>query len=80
MDDLLGAVVVDRALREEPLSQAEREHFVSLLATSKGPDYGDKHETRRRDLNEFATHIDRRDVVPVLRGDRLVDATATRDE
>jgi 2-phosphosulfolactate phosphatase len=75
MDDLLGAVVIDRYLREEPLTQAEREHFASLLVTSKGPDYAEKHETRRRDLHEYATDINRRDVVPMLRGDRLVDVT-----
>jgi 2-phosphosulfolactate phosphatase len=78
MDDLLGAVVVDRYLREEPLSAAERDHFASLLVTSKGPDYAEKHESRRRDLHEFATDVNRRDVVPVLRGDRLVDATASQ--
>ncbi len=75
MDDLLGAVVIDRYLREEPLSPTEREHFASLLETSKGPDYAEKHETRRRDLHEFATEIDSREVVPVLEGDRLVNAT-----
>jgi 2-phosphosulfolactate phosphatase len=74
MDDLLGAVVVDRYLRDEPLSAAEREHFASLLVTSKGPDYAAKHETRRRDLHEFATDINARGVVPVLSQDRLVDA------
>lgn len=78
IDDLLGAVVIDRYLQEEPLSPAEREHFASLLVTSKGPDYAEKHETRRRDLHEFATAIDSRDVVPVLDGDRLVDATDRR--
>ena len=77
MDDLLGAVVVDRYLRDNPLTEAEREHFASLLVTSKGPDYAEKHETRRRDLHEYATDINSRDVVPVLHGDRLVDATAT---
>lgn len=76
MDDLLGAVVVDRYLQEKPLTKAEREHFASLLVTSKGREYADKHETRRRDLHEFATDINRRGVVPVLEGDRLVDATA----
>lgn len=75
MDDLLGAVLVDRYLRGESLSAAEREHFESLLVTSKGPDYADKHEVRERDLHEFATDINSRDVVPVLRGERLVDAT-----
>jgi 2-phosphosulfolactate phosphatase len=78
MDDLLGAVVIDRYLREEPLSEAEREHFASLLVTSKGPDYSQKHETRRQDLHEFATDVNCRDVVPMLRGERLVDATESR--
>jgi 2-phosphosulfolactate phosphatase len=79
MDDLLGAVVIDRYLRDEPLSAAEEEHFASLLVTSKGPDYAEKHETRRRDLHEFATDINRREVVPVLDGDHLVDATASQE-
>lgn len=78
MDDLLGAVVVDRYLRDEPLSEAEREHFASLLVTSKGPEYSEKHETRRQDLHDFATDINRRDVVPTLRGEQLVDATESR--
>jgi len=78
MDDLLGAVVIDRYLRDEPLSEAECEHFASLLVTSKGPGYADKHETRQRDLHEFATDINSRKVVPKLDGDRLVDATETR--
>jgi 2-phosphosulfolactate phosphatase len=77
-DDLLGAVVVDRYLRGNPPSAAEREHFATMLVTSKGPGYADGHETRRRDLHEFATAIDRRDVVPALRGDRLVDAARER--
>lgn len=76
MDDLLGAVVIDRYLRDEPLSDADREHFATLLETSKGPDYAEKHETRQRDLHDFATDINRRTVVPVLREDCLVDATA----
>jgi 2-phosphosulfolactate phosphatase len=46
-----------------------------MLETSKGPNYTDKHETRRLDLHRYATEIDSRDVVPVLEGDRLVDAT-----
>jgi 2-phosphosulfolactate phosphatase len=75
MDDLLGAVLVDRYLRDEPPSKAEREHFATMLETSKGPGYVDKHETRRRDLREYATDIDSRSVVPTLDGDRLVDAT-----
>jgi 2-phosphosulfolactate phosphatase len=74
VDDLVGAVVVDRYLREEPLSAAEREHFASLLVASNGPEYAEKHPTRRRDLPEFATAINSRDVVPMLRGTRLVDA------
>jgi len=81
MDDLLGAVVIDRYLREEPLGDAEREHFAKLLETSKGHDYAEKHETRQRDLYEFATDINRRSVVPKLEGDRLIDASASdRDE
>lgn len=79
MDDLLGAVLIDRHLRGEPLTDAEREHFASLLVTSKGPGYAEKHPTRQRDLHEFATDIDRRDVVPMLRGDRLVDVTDEHD-
>lgn len=75
MDDLLGAVVIDRFLNDEPLSAVQQEHFASLLVTSKGPGYAEKHETRQRDLHEFATDINRRDVVPVLRDDRLIDAT-----
>jgi 2-phosphosulfolactate phosphatase len=75
MDDLLGAVVIDRYLRGRPPSEGERERFAAMLETSKGPNYTDKHETRRLDLNRYATEIDSRDVVPVLDGDRLVDAT-----
>jgi 2-phosphosulfolactate phosphatase len=74
MDDLLGAVLIDRYLRDNPPTETEREHFASMLETSKGPGYADKHETRRRDLYRYATAIDSRDVVPVLDGDRLVDA------
>jgi 2-phosphosulfolactate phosphatase len=74
MDDLLGAVLIDRYLRDQPPTETEREHFATMLATSKGPDYAEKHETRRRDLHRYATAIDSRDVVPVLEGDRLVDA------
>jgi len=76
MDDLLGAVVIDRYLRGNPLTEAEQEHFASLLATSKGPKYGEKHRTRQRDLHEFATDFNRRDVVPKLHDDRLVDVRA----
>jgi 2-phosphosulfolactate phosphatase len=75
MDDLLGAVVIDRYLRGRPPSEAERDQFATMLETSKGPNYTDKHETRRLDLHRYATEIDSRDVVPVLEGDRLVDAT-----
>jgi 2-phosphosulfolactate phosphatase len=75
MDDLLGAVLIDRYLRGNPPTEAEREHFAAMLETSKGPDYADKHETRRRDLHHYATAIDSRDVVPVLEDDRLVDAS-----
>lgn len=75
MDDHLGAVLVDRHLREQPLAAVERQHFEALLIASKGPGYADKHETRRRDLHEFATAIDSRSVVPKLDGDRLVDAS-----
>jgi 2-phosphosulfolactate phosphatase len=75
MDDLLGAVLIDRYLRDQPPSEAEREHFAAMLETSKGPDYADKHETRQRDLHRYATAVDSRDVVPVLEGDRLVDAS-----
>jgi 2-phosphosulfolactate phosphatase len=79
MDDLLGAVVIDRHLRGETLSDAEREHFASLLITSKGHDYADKHETRQRDLHEFATEINSREIVPKLDGDRLVDVGPKAD-
>ena len=79
VDDLLGAVLIDRYLNEVDLTDAEREHFASLLVASKGPAYAEKHETRKRDLHEFATDVDRREVVPVLRGDRLVDATERDD-
>jgi 2-phosphosulfolactate phosphatase len=75
MDDHLGAVVVDRYLRDQPLSDAEREQFRALLVASKGPGYAEKHETRRRDLHQYATAIDSRSVVPTLEGDRLVDAS-----
>jgi 2-phosphosulfolactate phosphatase len=75
VDDLLGAVVVDRYLRGRPLDDTETRHFERLLVASKGPDYGDARPWRRRDLEEFATAIDRRWVVPRLDDDRLVDAT-----
>lgn len=78
MDDLLGAVVIDRYLRDQPLTDAEAEHFELMLTTSKGPGYVDKSETRRRDLEQFATAINSRDVVPKLTEDRLVDVN--RDE
>jgi 2-phosphosulfolactate phosphatase len=74
MDDHLGAVLIDRHLRGESLSAAEREHFAAMLETSKGPGYADKHPTRRRDLETYATGINTRSVVPKLEGDRLVDA------
>jgi 2-phosphosulfolactate phosphatase len=74
MDDLLGAVLIDRYLRGHPPNEVEREQFAAMLETSKGPNYTDKHETRRLDLHRYATAIDSRDVVPVLAGDRLVDA------
>jgi 2-phosphosulfolactate phosphatase len=80
MDDLLGTVLVDRYLRDEPPSRAERDHFEAMLETSKGPGYTERHETRRRDLEEFATAIDSRSVVPKLVGDRLVDVAGTGDE
>jgi 2-phosphosulfolactate phosphatase len=80
MDDLLGAALIDRYLREERLTDAAREQFASLLVASKGEGYAEKHETRRRDLHEFATDIDRREIVPVLRDDRLVDATNRGDD
>ncbi|WP_049928698.1 2-phosphosulfolactate phosphatase [Halopiger goleimassiliensis] len=73
MDDHLGAVVVDRYLRDEPLSAAEREQFASLLEASKAPDYADKPEIRRRDLGEYATAINSREVVPKLEDGVLVD-------
>jgi len=72
-DDHLGAVVVDRYLRGRPPSDAERDHFAALLRASKGPGYTEKHETRRRDLETYATAIDSRSVVPKLVDDRLVD-------
>jgi 2-phosphosulfolactate phosphatase len=75
MDDHLGAVLVDRYLRGEPLSEAEREHFEELLVTSK-PGYDEKPDRRQRDLHEFATAINSRAVVPRLDGDRLVDAAS----
>lgn len=75
MDDHLGAVLIDRHLREQPLSDAEQEHFEILLKTSKGPEYAEKPETRQRDLETYATAINSRSVVPKLDGDRLVDAS-----
>ncbi|WP_435186897.1 2-phosphosulfolactate phosphatase [Halobellus sp. EA9] len=73
-DDLLGAVLIDRYLRERPLTADERAHFVALLEAAKGPGYAEKHEVRRKDLHEYATAINARDVVPHLDGDRLVRA------
>jgi len=75
LDDHLGAVVVDRALRGLALGEREREQFASLLVAAKGPGYADKHPTRKRDLHGFATALDSRAVVPELVGERLVDAT-----
>jgi 2-phosphosulfolactate phosphatase len=79
VDDSLGAALIDRHIEQDGdgLSERERERFASLLVTSKGPDYADKHEVRRRDLHEFATAINTRTVVPVLAGDRLVPAAET---
>jgi 2-phosphosulfolactate phosphatase len=76
VDDLLGTVLIDRYLRGRSLTDAEREQFAVLLRASKGPGYAEKHETRRRDLHEYATDIDSRSVVPKLEGDRLVDVAA----
>jgi 2-phosphosulfolactate phosphatase len=70
MDDMLGAVVVDRYLHAHPLTDAEKEHFATLLVASKGQGYAQNHE--------FATNINSRDVVPQLRGDRLIDPRGHR--
>ncbi len=75
LDDLLGAVVIDRYLQEQPLSSVEQRHFATMLKTSKGPQLAEKHELRQRDITEFATAINRRSVVPKLSGDRLVDVS-----
>lgn len=80
MDDMLGAVVVDRYLQDLPLTDAEKEHFAALLIASKGQGYADKHETRRVDLYEFAANINSRSVVPHLRGDRLIDPREYRGD
>lgn len=74
MDDYLGAVLIDRYLRGKPLSDAERDHFQAMLKMAKGPEYMEKHETRQRDLSTYACAINTRSVVPVLEGQRLVDA------
>ncbi|AFK18290.1 2-phosphosulfolactate phosphatase [Haloferax mediterranei ATCC 33500] len=73
-DDMLGAVLIDRHLRDQPLSHAERAHFDVLLQAAKGPRYEEKHEIRQADLHEYATAINSRDVVPWLEGDKLVRA------
>ncbi|WP_396612776.1 2-phosphosulfolactate phosphatase [Haloferax sp. S1W] len=71
-DDLLGAVLIDRHLRGQPLSQSEHAHFDALLQAAKGPRYRKKNEIRQADLHEYATAINSRDVVPWLDGDKLV--------
>lgn len=74
-EDHVGAVLLARYLAGEPPADVERQVFRDVLEVAKGHDYVDKHEVRRRDVQNYAMAIDSRSVVPHLVGDRLVDVS-----
>lgn len=72
-EDRVGAHLVARHLAGDPPTATDRADYRTLLRNHKSREYDERHEVRRRDVFEYATSIDSRDVVPKLDGDCLVD-------
>ena len=73
IEDDVGAALIDRYLNGAPPSTAVLAAYSDLLETVRGPEYLQKSEVRRADVEEYVTAINSRSVVPKLVGDRLVD-------
>lgn len=75
-EDHIGATIISRHLVGEPITDRELDRFRRRIELAKGRQYKYANPIRRRDIEEYATAIDRRSVVPRLDGDRLVDVEA----
>lgn len=74
-EDHIGATIIGRRLAGDPLSDRERDRFRRGIELAKGRQYKYSHPIRQRDVEDFATSIDTRTVIPRLEGDRLVDVS-----
>lgn len=74
-EDIVGSVVLDRYVRDDPPSRTERDAFRRVIKATKAPTYADKAAIRERDLYEYALAINSRTVVPKLRGQKLYDVS-----
>ena len=74
VEDHIGATLISRYLDGLSPAATELDVYRRHLEVAKGEDYVERAACRRRDVEEYATDIDGREVVPHLRGDSLVDA------
>lgn len=77
-EDHIGASIVGRRLAGEAIPDRDLDRFRRGIELAKGRQYKYSHPIRKRDVEDFATAIDTRAVVPRLEGDRLVDVAAAR--
>jgi 2-phosphosulfolactate phosphatase len=74
-EDYVGAILVGRYLADVPPTPVERDRHRGLVVGAKNTDDLERSAVRRADVEEYATALDSRSVVPKLVGDRLVDVT-----
>lgn len=74
-EDDLGAAMIGRYLNDYPLLDFEVEMFQDMLQVAKGENYVERHEIRRRDVEEFVQAMNSRSVVPKLVGGEFVDVS-----
>ena len=72
-EDILGALLVARHATGQPMPDQLREAYADRFRSLRGPlEALEAH--RRRDITEFVTALNSREVIPELDGDRLVDS------
>lgn len=74
-EDTVGAILIQRYLRGDDPTAAELDAYLEVIEAAKAAKYRRKAEVRYRDLVEYSTAVDTRQVVPKLEGQRLVDVS-----